>query len=81
MTVRPASPAERALVRAAARFVAARGLAGQPLLIALALISRNFLGISLRSALAAYVFNRLLVAEKEPRSLPYRAQNGNGAAA
>jgi len=51
------------------------------LLIALALISRNFLGISLRSALAAYVFNRLLVAEKEPRSLPYRAQNGNGAAA
>ena len=72
MTVRPATPAERALVRAAAR-----GLAGQLLLIALALISRNFPDISLRSALAAYVFNRLLMAEEEPRQ---PLLNGNGGA-
>ena len=75
MTARPATPAERAQVRAAARFVAPRIAAGENWLVILACVSRRFSGISLRSALAAYVFNRLLMAEEEP---PRPLLNGTG---
>ena len=77
VTARPASPVERKRVRAAARFVALRIAAGENWLVILACVSRRFSGISLRSALAAYVFNRLLMAEEEP---PRPLLNGNGAA-
>jgi hypothetical protein len=80
MTTRPTTAADRAQVRAAARFVAPRIAAGENWLVILACVSRRFPGISLRSALAAYVFNRLLMAEEEPRPLPYRAHSGTGAA-
>jgi hypothetical protein len=78
MTTHPATPAERALVRAATRFVAAHIAAGENWLVILACVSRRFPGISLLSALAAYVFNRLLMAEEEP---PRPLLNGSGGAA
>jgi hypothetical protein len=60
-----ATPAERAQVRAVARFVAPHIAGGENWLVILACVSRRFPGISLRSALAAYVFNSLLAEEEE----------------
>ena len=58
--------AERTEVHAVARFIAPRIPGGENWLVILACVSRRFPGVSLRSALAAYVFNTLLVAEEEP---------------
>jgi hypothetical protein len=64
--------AERAQARAVARFIAPRITARESWLTILACVSRRFPGVSLHTALCGYVFHRLLVAEKEPRPLPYR---------
>jgi hypothetical protein len=78
MTVRPATPAERAQVRGIAPFIAPRIAAGESWLVILACVSRWFPGVSLRIALAAFVFHDAMLAEREPRPLPYRAHNGTG---
>jgi hypothetical protein len=62
---RRATPAERLQARQVARFVHASNLAGQPLLIVLPLVSRQFPDISLDTALVGYVFRKLLAPELE----------------
>ena len=56
---RPATAAERRQSHEVARFVDARNLAGQPLLLTLLLISRAFPEISLNTALCGVVFREL----------------------
>jgi hypothetical protein len=58
---RMATPAERQQAREVAHFVHARVAEGQPWLVTLALVSGQFPGISLDTALCGYVFRDLLV--------------------
>jgi hypothetical protein len=65
---RRATPAERQQARAVARFVHARAAAGQPLVITLALVARQFPNITLETALLGWVFRKLLAPEHRGRT-------------
>jgi hypothetical protein len=64
---RVATPAERQQAREVARFVHARAAAGQPLVMTLALVAREFPNIRLETALTGWVFRRLLAPELDER--------------
>ena len=72
----PASPAERAQVHEVARCIAPHLANGESWLTVLAGVSRWFPGISLRAALAAYVFGDAILAEQPPRRLRARCFTG-----
>jgi hypothetical protein len=61
---RPATAAARHQARQVARFIHTRGLADQPLLITLALVSGRFPSIALDAALIGLVFRELLVPQR-----------------